>query len=90
MPKVVAVNVEEQVAEALVEAAKVQVVNDPATPVSDRVTLPVGVTKVPGDLSMTRTVQVEFWLTATGDVQLTLVDALLLSTVTLVAFVLPL
>ena len=72
MPEVVAVKVEVQVAEAVVPA-RVQVVNEPVTPVSPRVTVPVGVRKVPGEVSVTVTVQVEPWFTTTGDVQATVV-----------------
>jgi hypothetical protein len=79
-----AVNVEVQVADAVVEVPRVQVVNDPVTPVSDKVTVPVGVTKVPASLSVTVTVQVEPTLMSTGVVQLTVVVVVLLFTVMLV------
>ena len=72
MPEVEAVNVEVQVAEAVVPA-RVHVVNDPVTPVSLRATVPVGVLVVPAETSVTVTVQVEPWLTTTGVVQLTVV-----------------
>jgi hypothetical protein len=72
------------VADAVVEVPRVQVVNDPVTPVSDKVTVPVGVTKVPASLSVTVTVHVEPWLITTGVVQLTVVVVVLLFTVTLV------
>jgi hypothetical protein len=53
------VNVEVHVADAVVPA-RVQVVNEPVTPVSVRLTVPVGVRKVPAaDVSVTVTVQVE-------------------------------
>jgi hypothetical protein len=62
-----------QVAEAVVPA-RVQVVNDPVTPVWLRPTVPVGVRKVPAvDVSVTVTVHVEAWLITTGVVQLTVV-----------------
>ena len=72
VPAVVAVNVEVQVAEAVVPA-NVQVVNVPATPVSESVTVPVGVMNVPGELSVTVTLHVDPVLTGTGVVQLTVV-----------------
>ena len=72
VPEVDAVNVEEHVAEAVVPA-KVHVVNDPVTPVSDRATVPVGVLVVPGDTSVTVTLHVEPWLITTGVVQETVV-----------------
>ena len=59
MPAVEAVKVEEHVAEAVVPA-RVQVVNEPVTPVSLRATVPVGVRNVPAaDASVTVTLQVE-------------------------------
>ena len=62
-----------QVADAVVPA-RVQVVNDPVTPVSERATVPVGVTNAPAaELSVTVTLQVEPWLITTGVVQLTVV-----------------
>jgi hypothetical protein len=54
----VAVNVDVQVAEAVVPA-RVHAVNVPVTPVSERATVPVGVMKVPVEESVTVTVQVE-------------------------------
>ena len=83
MPEVDAVNVEVHVAEAVVPAS-VQVVNDPVTPVSLRATVPVGVLVVPGDTSVTVTLQVEPWLITTGVVQLTAVVVALLLTMMLV------
>ena len=65
-------NVEVQVAEAVVPA-RVQVVKDPVTPVWLRATVPVGVMKVPAEVSVTVTVHVEPWLITTGVVQLTVV-----------------
>jgi len=72
VPDVDAVNVEEQVADAVVPA-RVQVVNVPVTPVSLRATVPVGVMNVPVEVSVTVTVQVEPWLITTGVVQETVV-----------------
>ena len=63
---------EVHVADAVVPA-RVQVVKVPVTPVSARLTVPVGVMKVPGEVSETVTVQVEPWLTTTGVVQETVV-----------------
>ena len=83
MPEVEAVNVEVQVAEAVVPA-RVHVVNDPVTPVSLRATVPVGVLVVPGETSVTVTLQVEPWLITTGVVQLTVVVVALLLTTMLV------
>lgn len=62
-----------QVADAVVPAS-VHVVNDPVTPVSLNATVPVGVMKVPPEVSVTVTVQVEPWLITTGVVQLTVVE----------------
>jgi hypothetical protein len=72
VPEVVAVNVEVQVAEAVVPA-RVHVVNDPVTPVSVSETVPVGVVAPVVDVSVTVTEQVDPWLTTTGVVQLTVV-----------------
>lgn len=65
-------NVEEHVAAAVVPAS-VQVVNVPVTPVSLRPTVPVGVLVVPGETSVTVTLQVEPWLITTGVVHDTVV-----------------
>ena len=68
-----AVNVELQVAEAVVPA-NVHVVNVPVTPVWLSPTVPVGVRKVPAaEASVTVTLQVEAWLITTGVVQLRVV-----------------
>ena len=72
VPEVDAVNVEVQVADAVVPA-KVHVVKVPVTPVSPRPTVPVGVMKVPAEVSVTVTLQVEPWLITTGVVQDTVV-----------------
>jgi hypothetical protein len=69
VPPVVAVNVEVQVAVAVVPD-NVQVVNEPITPVWESETVPVGVRKVPAvDVSVTVTLHVDPWLTFTGVVQ---------------------
>jgi len=82
VPEVDAVNVEVQVAEAVVPA-RVQVVKVPVTPVSLRATVPVGVMNVPAALSVTVTLQVEPWFTTTGVVQVTVVADVLGLTTTL-------
>jgi len=61
-----------QVAEAVVPA-RVHVVNDPVTPVSARLTVPVGVMNVPAEMSATVTLHVEPWLMTTGVVHDTVV-----------------
>jgi len=66
------VKVEVQVAEAVVPA-RVHVVNDPVTPVSARLTVPVGVMNVPAEMSATVTLHVEPWLMTTGVVHDTVV-----------------
>jgi len=83
VPEVVAVNVEVHVAEAVVPD-KVHVENVPVTPVSDKATVPVGVMKVPAEVSVTVTVHVEPWLATTGVVQLTVVVVARLFTTMLV------
>jgi hypothetical protein len=83
VPDVVAVKVDVHVAEAVVPP-KVHVVNEPVTPVSVSETVPVGVRKVPAELSVTVTVHVEAWLATTGVVQLTVVVVVRLLTVMLV------
>jgi hypothetical protein len=65
------VNVEVHVAEAVLPA-RVHVVKDPVTPVSDSVKVPVGVVAIE-DVSVTVTAQVDGWLMTTGVVQLTVV-----------------
>ena len=93
VPAVEAVKVEVHVAvPAVALAARVQVVKVPVTPVTAKVTDPVGVTTVPAvDESTTVAVQVEPWLTTTGLVQLTEVVVVRRLTMTLVAaLVLPL
>jgi len=69
VPPVVAVKVEVHVAVAGVPD-NVQVVNEPVTPVSESVIVPVGVRKVPAVVvSVTVTSHVDPWLTFTGVVQ---------------------
>ena len=65
--------VEVHVAEAVVPLSE-HVVNEPVTPVCERPTVPVGVTKVPVAVSVTVTVQADPWFTTTGVVQLTVVE----------------
>ncbi len=60
-----AVKVEVHVADAVVPA-RVHVVNDPVTPVSARIIVPVGVMNVPREVSVTVTLQVDPWLITTG------------------------
>ena len=74
VPEVEAVNVEVHVAvPAVVPAANVQVVNVPVTPVTVKVTEPVGVVAPVADVSVTVAVHVDPWLTNTGLVHVTLV-----------------
>ncbi len=71
VPEIVARNVDVHVAAAVVPL-RLQVVKvPPVIPVSDSATVPVGVMKVPAELSVTVTVQVDPWLATTGVVQLT-------------------
>jgi hypothetical protein len=72
VPEVVGRKVEVHVADAVVPAS-VQVVNVPVTPVSLNATVPVGVMKVPVEMSVTVTVHVEAWLATTGVVHVTVV-----------------
>ncbi len=73
VPEIVARNVDVHVAAAVVPL-RLQVVKvPPVMPVSDSATVPVGVMKVPAELSVTVTVQVEPWLATTGEVQVTAV-----------------
>ena len=80
VPEVDAVKVEEHVAVVPVPES-VHVVNVPVTPVSVRDTVPDGVVAVPGDVSVTVTVQADPWLTTTGVAQLTEVVVVLRVTV---------
>ena len=70
MPGVDAVNVEVHVAEAVVPA-RVHGVNESVTPVSLRLTVPVGVVAPVEEVSVTVTVHVEPSLVATGVEQVT-------------------
>ena len=72
-----------QLAEAPVPA-RVQAVNVPVTPVSESVTVPVGVMAVPVEVSVTVIVHVEAWLTTTGVVHETVVVVVRLFTTMLV------
>ena len=88
MPDVDAVNVDVQVADAVVPA-KVQVVKEPVTPVSLSATVPVGVVAPVAEVSVTVTVQVDPWLITTGVVQETVVVVTCGLTTTLVVPLLP-
>jgi hypothetical protein len=72
VPVVVAVKVDVHVADAD-DPARVHVVNVPVTPLSERVTMPVGVMNVPVEVSVTVTLQAEPWLATTGVAQETVV-----------------
>jgi hypothetical protein len=72
VPEVEAVNVEVHVALAVVPD-RVHVVNDPVTPVSPSVTVPVGVVAPVVEVSVTVTLHVEPWLITTGVVHETVV-----------------
>lgn len=72
VPAVVGEKVEVHVAEAVVPA-RVHVENVPTTPVSVRVTVPVGVMNVPAEVSVTVTLQAEVAPTWTGLAQVTAV-----------------
>ena len=80
--------VDVHVAEAVVPA-RVQVVKDPVTPVSDSATVPVGVMAVPAALSVTVTLHVDPTFAATGVVHDTVVVVVRGLTVTLVVPLLP-
>ena len=82
VPVAVAVKVTEQLPDT---RAQVVELNDPAGPVSVKVTVPVGVVTVPGEVSVTVAVQDDAWFTTTGLVQTTAVEVLRLLTVTLEA-----
>ena len=68
---------------AVVPAANVQVVKVPVTPVTVKVTEPVGVLTGVGETSVTVAVHVEPWLTTTGLVQVTAVVVARVLTITL-------
>ncbi len=82
VPVAVAVKVTEQLPET---KAHVVELNDPAGPVSVKVTVPVGVVAVPGEASATVAVQDDACPTTTGLVQTTVVDVARRLTVTLAA-----
>ena len=65
--------------------AQVVELNEPAGPVSVKVTVPVGVMIVPGEVSLTVAVQDDAWFTTTGLVQTTAVEVVRTLTVTLAA-----
>ena len=74
VPDVEAVNVLVHVAvPAVVPAANEQVVNVPVTPLTVKLTEPVGVLTVPAAVSVTVAVHVDPWLTNTGLVHVTAV-----------------
>ncbi len=79
VPEVVAVNVEVHVAVAVVPDS-VQVVKLPVTPVSPRVTVPVGVVAPVVEVSVTDTLHVDPSLTTTGLMQEMLVDVVCMGT----------
>jgi hypothetical protein len=83
------VKVEVHVADAVVPVS-VHVVKVPVTPVSLKPTVPVGVMKVPVEVSVTVTVHVEAWFATTGVVQLTVVLVARTLTTMLVVPLLPL
>ena len=68
---------------AVVPAAKVHVVNVPVTPLTVKVTEPVGVLTGATEVSVTVAVHVDPWLTTTGLVHVTAVVVGLAVTVTL-------
>jgi hypothetical protein len=75
VPEVFAVNVEVHVAVTVVPDNE-QAVKLPVTPVSARVTVPVGVVAPVVEVSVTDTLHMEPWLTTTGVMQLTVVVVL--------------
>ena len=88
VPVAVAVKVTEQLPETKVHVVEL---NEPAGPVSVKVTVPVGVVTVPADVSVTVAVHEEAWFTTTGLVHTTAVEVVRGFTVTLAAaLVLPL
>ena len=72
---------------AVVPAAKVHVVNVPVTPLTVKVTEPVGVLTGATEVSVTVAVHVDPWLTTTGLVHDTVVLVVRLLTTTLAAVV---
>ncbi len=79
VPVALGVNVTEQVPAT---RAQLAALNDPAAPVLEKLTLPVGVETVPGEVSATVAEHVDAWATTTGDVQETVVEVALKLTVT--------
>ena len=82
VPVAIAVKVTEHLPETRVQVAELK---DPAAPVSVKLTLPVGVIDVPGDVSDTVAVHEEAWFTTTGPEQFNTVEVVRGFTVTLVA-----
>jgi len=82
VPVAVAVKVTEQLPDA---RAHVVELNEPAGPVSVKVTVPVGVVTVPGEVSVTVAVHDDAWPTTTGLVQTRAVEFARRLTVTLAA-----
>ena len=72
VPDVDAVKVEVHTAVAVVPE-RVHVVKEPVTPVSLKLTVPVGVVAPVGEVSITVTLHAEPWLITTGVAQLTVV-----------------
>ena len=88
VPAVDGVKVEVHVAvPAVVPAASVHVVNVPVTPLTVKVTEPVGVLTGATEVSVTVAVHVDPWLTTTGLVHDTVVLVVRLLTTTLAAVV---
>ncbi len=65
--------------------AQVVELNEPAGPVSVKVTVPIGVVAVPGEVSVTVAVHDEAWPITTGLAQVTAVEVARRLTVTLAA-----
>jgi hypothetical protein len=82
VPVAVAVNVTEHVPDT---RAQVVELNEPAGPVSVKVTVPVGVVTVPAEVSVTVAAQDDATPTTTGLVHTTAVEVVLVLTVTLAA-----
>ncbi len=70
VPTALGVNVTEHVPAT---KAQLATLNEPAAPVLENETEPVGVLEVPAAVSVTVAVQVEAWLTKTGEVHATAV-----------------
>ena len=78
MPEALGVNITEHEPAASVHVAALNV---PAAPLLLQVTVPVGVLVVPAAVSVTVAVQVDAWLTTTGEVHETAVEVVLRLTV---------